>query len=237
MKKLAAVALALATAAIPSVAAARGKVYGSEKGRPLTAPSKAAPADIAAEFMRARGKSGLTMASVRASEAPGRNGLTHVRLEQVVDGLRVHGAYARAAVNDRGELVHAIDALVPVGPVRRATVNERQALAAVLAKLHPGAGAADYFHAPPTVERVIVQRDGGLAQGFLVVTWSNRRTSCTTRSSAPTAPSTTSSCAPTATRTASSATARSTPRRAWRRTPPIRSPRRAAGSPAPSRPG
>jgi Zn-dependent metalloprotease len=153
MKNVTALVLALATVAAPAVASARGKVYGSKQGRPLSAPSKAAPADIAADFVRARGKSGLTMASVRATETPGQHNLTFVRMEQVVDGLRVHGAYARAAVNERGELVHMIDNLVPVtGTVKRADITERQALAAALRFLghDAAAGPATFTGRPPS---------------------------------------------------------------------------------------
>src|SRR5690349_18262751 len=81
----------------------RPQVHRSE--RALTAPSRAGATATAVGFLRARGASDATAASLRSTEAHSGN-ITHVRIEQYVGGLRVHGAYARAAVNEQGELVH-----------------------------------------------------------------------------------------------------------------------------------
>ncbi len=127
-----------------------------------------------------------------AGETRSPAGVTHVRLEQVVDGLRVEGAYVKAAFDDRGRLIHVIEAIAPVtGKAVAARVGERQALGAALASAHPGVAApsevsrqgnttvfvrSDFFHSAPTVERVaIAMTSGALKTGFLVETWSEQR--------------------------------------------------------------
>ena len=91
------------------------KIARSEAGRALTAASTAAPADIVAGHLRNSGRSEALIASLRTVRSgPGANGMTHVRMEQVVDGLTVQGAYLKAAINARGELVHVIDRLAAV---------------------------------------------------------------------------------------------------------------------------
>ena len=189
MKNLAVITLALATA-IPAVASAR-KIYHSDNGRSLTSPSQRGASAVAVDFLRSKGLNGLTTSTLRTSEQlSARTGVTHVRIAQEVEGLRVHGAYAKAAVDARGQLVHAIDELVTVsGKVRRGTAGDADALATVLKALHPAAGQpplvgrsgntasfarGSYFHQDPTVERVALSSGAGLEAGFVVTTWSNR---------------------------------------------------------------
>lgn len=172
--------------------AERAQVFRAASGSALTLPSAAAPAAVVAQYLVAHGASPATVASLRtARERPGRGGLTHLDLEQQVGGLRVLGAYARAAVTARGELVHLIQNLAAVGgaPATPAAATEQDALRAALALLHPSVtqlpavagrqgtvttfAASPYFHAPPTVERVaLLLATGELAEGFLVQTWS-----------------------------------------------------------------
>jgi extracellular elastinolytic metalloproteinase len=199
MRKVLAAAL-LIGAAVPSVAlanarsSARARVYRAEAGSRLSLPSRDGAAKVAVEFMRARGQSGRTTDSVREVGAERRaNGLTHVRFAQEVDGLRVHGAYAKAVVSDAGELVHLVDFIttVPKSGWRSATATERQALRAVLRQIHPGLrgepgeiarsgntivySKGGYFHSDPTVERVLIPMAGGtLEEGFVVETWTTR---------------------------------------------------------------
>jgi extracellular elastinolytic metalloproteinase len=188
MKKLAATVLVMAIAALPTLAEAKPKVYRNN-GRPLTNPSSERPATIVADFLRTNGRPDPTLGSLRdEGQSAGRGGVTHVRLAQQVNGLRVHGAYARATFSGRGELMHLIDNLVEVPPeVGAASIDERRALRVALAALHPRAGEpaelarsghvvtyvqSDYFHISPTVERVIAQVGNELAVSFLVQTWS-----------------------------------------------------------------
>ncbi|MCP3141881.1 M36 family metallopeptidase [Pyxidicoccus xibeiensis] len=168
------------------LAEVRARVYQS--GRALTAPSRSSASAVVAGFLRARGGSDATVGSLRATEA--RQGLiTHVRYEQYVGGLRVHGAYAKAAVNEQGELIHLIDGTSQVGAVASARVSESDAVGAALRNLYPElrdtqpaeqardgntvsfAGGA-FFHRGPTVERVAyAAASGALRTGFLVETW------------------------------------------------------------------
>lgn len=175
-----------APASSEELAEARAQVYRSE--RALTAPSRSGASAIAAGFLRSRGASEATVGSLRATEA--RNGaITHVRFEQYVGGLRVHGAYAKAAVNERGELIHLIDATAGAGSVASARVSESDAVGVALRNLYPElretqpaeqsregntvsfAGGA-FFHRGPTAERVAyAAANGTLRTGFLVETW------------------------------------------------------------------
>ena len=151
--------------------------------QPLTLPSRASAQAVAQAFVRTQ-KAGAELAAT--SQAPGRGGVTHVRMEQVAGGLRVHGAYAKVAVSARGEVLQLIDNLAPAGAVASAKIDERQALAAVMTKLGLAgeigphatrtgnrtelAVVGDLYRAP-TVERVAYAAAAGLAEGFLVETW------------------------------------------------------------------
>ena len=174
--------------------AAGARVYRAEPGRALMAATKVAPADSVGRFLAGKGLSAATVASLRtASEKrDARGGMTHVRLEQRVAGLRVADAYVKATLNARGELIHVIEnaAAVPAAGVAPASVNEAQALQATLAHLYPGVPTPALltrqgnvvvfdrplpFHEPPTVERIaIAMDDGSLRTGFEVETWSEK---------------------------------------------------------------
>lgn len=168
------------------------RVVRAEPGRPLTAASKAAPADVVTGFLRERGRSAAVLASLRTTRSSGgANGVTHVRMEQVVEGLTVHGAYLKAAVNARGETVNVIDRLVNVSSPAPAKVDAAQALRAAMARVHPSesivfapAGSqgntatfngGSFFHSPPAVTAVAVPMSNGtLARGWLVETWTEK---------------------------------------------------------------
>lgn len=152
----------------------------------LTAPSTLAARQVATSFLEDR----LAVAGDQlqvVAEVGGR-GATHVKLAQVVDGLRVHGAYAKVAVSARGEVLQAIEHLAAGGPVAAAKIDAGHALATALCHLGYKADAmaalgqrgnvGEYaggreFYRNPTVERVAyVRADGSLATGFVVETWS-----------------------------------------------------------------
>ena len=171
----------------------RAQVIRAESGRPLTAASKAAPADIVSGYLRTRGRSGAVLSSLRTTRSSlGAHGVTHLRMEQVVDGLTVYGAYAKAAVNARGELVQVIDRLVEVAAAPTPSrVDAAAALQAAMARVHPGqsitfraAGAQGntatfeggaFFHTAPTVTAVAVPMgNGALERGWLVQTWTEK---------------------------------------------------------------
>src|SRR5258705_1883679 len=93
----------------------RAHVYKSVPGRSLTATSKAAPASVVGQFLSSKGIDASTVASLRAVEqhSSPANGLSHVRMEQQVAGLRVVDAYVKAALNARGEVVHLVENVAP----------------------------------------------------------------------------------------------------------------------------
>ncbi len=140
-----------------------------------------------AEFLSAKGKTGAAGALVETASFKGKDGVSFARFEQRADGLRIYGSYVKAAFGANGDLIHVIertaDASLPVGA---AVIDAGSALRiAVNAnfgnQLIPFAGRADgavttfsktpFFYSAPTVERVVIA-DAGLAEGFLVETWS-----------------------------------------------------------------
>jgi len=172
-------------------ASAAAQVTRAEPGRPLTAASRAAPTQIVSGYLGSRGRSGAVLASLRtARSSAGAHGVTHVRMEQVVDGLQVHGAYVKAAINSRGELVQVIDRLAEVTPPAASRIDALAALMAAMARVHPTVSATfnpagvsgnttqfnggAFFHAPPAVTAVLIPRSNALARGWLVETWTER---------------------------------------------------------------
>jgi len=159
-------------------------------GGGLTLPSQAAAADVAKGFLAER-HAGRTVDSLVVTAQFDRDGLTHVRLGQQVDGLDVYGTYVKAAVNQYGELVHLIENLdtPPRGGLQPTLIGPADALAAALAESHPGhsglavAGTSGnttsfandgFFWRNPTATLVAIPMQGpGMQQGFLVETWEN----------------------------------------------------------------
>jgi extracellular elastinolytic metalloproteinase len=168
------------------------RVSRAEPGRPLTAASRAAPDAIVAGYLRGRGRSDAVLASLStARSSKGAAGVTHLRLEQTVAGLPVHGAYLKAAVNARGELVQVIDNLAAVSALRPASINAQAAFKLAMAQLHPTQSADlrvargqgnttqferhGFFHRAPEVSAVAIpMSDGTLARGWLVETWTQK---------------------------------------------------------------
>jgi hypothetical protein len=163
-------------------------VYAAPAGQTLTAASRSSADKIVAELLA---RHGANVAGLRVT-AQGRSAetrLTHVRMEQEVAGLRVHGAYAKATLDDQGRVVHAIEHLAPAGTVAPANIDAPGALAAALAHLGyapdtltapvgqrgnlTSFARAAAFHRAPSAERVAFVDDAGaLHEGFLVETWS-----------------------------------------------------------------
>jgi hypothetical protein len=128
---------------------------------------------LVVKHLAARGADPATLRVVRDDYAPS-TGRTHVRLEQEVDGLRVVGAYVKAAVDDQGNVVHVIDRLAPspAGRLVPATGRESQALDATIAAL----GIEPVFTEQPSIEHVAyVDAAGTLRAGYLVETWTADR--------------------------------------------------------------
>ncbi|MES2993890.1 MAG: M36 family metallopeptidase [Pseudomonadota bacterium] len=178
-----------------SFAAPQAQVAKAAPGQALARAYGASHASAVADAMRARGASDLTARSlVEIGGGQAKTGMTHVRLEQQVGGLTVYGSSVKSAFNQRGELVHQIEKVVPVPATapKAAAISERQALDAAMAAVHPDArvlfpagsrtgansmrfAGGAFFHEAPQVTRVLVpQEDGTLAQGYLVQTWTQR---------------------------------------------------------------
>jgi len=150
-------------------------IYAGSPARTLTSPSTRLPAQIAADFLRTKGRTTRTLDTLRIVSETSVNGLRHVQFEQVLDGLPIAGGYVKATFSNSGELLHLIDALVDVSStVRPATIDENAALRAVLAQRQ----VADFYE-PPTVERVLVRTAGSLAIGYRVETWTNAKNELT----------------------------------------------------------
>ena len=174
----------------PAVAAGgdfRPTIYRSSPGRPLTPASSAAPNAIVAKFAQEHGRDPATLRASGESRSP--NGNLHLRFEQAIGGYRVAGAYLKATLSPRGELLHVIEALAVAtqGAIAGPGIDERRALNAAFA-LHgyrPASEPAEIarqgttvryargelFHADPAVERVLLAAGGGLRSGFEVRTW------------------------------------------------------------------
>ena len=131
--------------------------------------------------------------SLRTTDkSTGANRVTHLRMEQVVDGLTVQGAYVKAAINSRGELVHVIDRTVAVSNPVPSRISAGQAVRAAMAAVHPTETAlvlrpagkkgnttlfngGAYFHRAPSATAVVLpMADGRSARGWLVETWTAR---------------------------------------------------------------
>ena len=150
------------------------RVAQAQAGRALAVAERAnAPETAVGRYLRGRGRSDAVLASLRASAPVKANagGVTHLRMQQEVDGLPVHGAYLKAAVNARGELVHVVDRLVDVSTPAASRIDAQAAVDAAVARLHPDQGGA-YFHEAPSATAVVIpMSDGSLARGWLVETW------------------------------------------------------------------
>lgn len=74
----------------------------------------ATPAQAMGSLMRERGASSETINSISASsDYVDAAGQRFVRFEQRLQGLRVHGAYGKAAFNASGNMIHAIERFAP----------------------------------------------------------------------------------------------------------------------------
>ena len=168
----------------------RAQVARTEAGHPLTPASAAAPEEIVGSYLKSRGRSSEDVsASLRITGTnAGANGVTHVRMEQQIDGVTVYGAYLKAAINSNGELIHLIDRLYDVTGVSPSRIDAPRALTAAMAHLYPSESAmfraagvhgnttsfdgGAFFYGEPTVTAVALpMEDGTLTQGWLVQTW------------------------------------------------------------------
>jgi extracellular elastinolytic metalloproteinase len=155
--------------------------------QPLTPPSNAPRDRVIRDYLQTRG-AGTAVEQLRVvRETSPYNGVVHVTLEQVIDGLRVYDAYAKGAIDSKGQLIQVIDNVVrPQAPAHKPAMGAADALAIAYAELgftmtstEIGASGAKTFFEPgqdffrePSAELVLYVDDRGtLHQGYLVETW------------------------------------------------------------------
>ncbi len=183
-----AVALAGGTASAAPLPAQDSAVY-ADKSDLAKAKRDTARATVGA-FLLSKGKNQSTADSlVETARFTDKNGVTHVRYEQRLNGLRVYGGYAKAAFDKSGGLSHLIERTALAGGFKaRPTISDADALAAAINANFKGAAVPKFaakagavstfaktssFYRAPTVERVVIA-DGVNSEGFLVETWSAR---------------------------------------------------------------
>ena len=164
------------------------RIHRTDSGR-LTAPSVAQTSDVVKSYLQPFVSDAVDQMKLLSQSAPV-NGITHVRYEQVVGGLRVYGAYVRVAITEKGELVQVIENLAPaVGLPRAASIKHKDALGIAMKELgydfatpaqtsgsgnKLGFAKGTEFYREPTVEKVAYYDGNALKQGYLVETWSQR---------------------------------------------------------------
>jgi hypothetical protein len=155
--------------------------------QPLTPPSSAPRDRIIRDFLKTRGAGGAVDQLRIVRETSPHDGVVHVTMEQVVDGLRVHDAYAKAAIDSQGRLIQVIDHVVrPQAVTQRPALSPAAALAAAYTELgftmtsaelgRTGAttlfaAGAEFFREPSAELVMYVDDKGTLRQGYLVETW------------------------------------------------------------------
>jgi hypothetical protein len=150
----------------------------SQPGGTLTPPSNASPVAVLAQYLRDQGRDEATVRSLVQAAQSARDGVSQARFEQRAGGLPVYGTYAKAAFNDRGELVFLVENLVTVrGAVGPASVSPQQAVGAAIRFLYPdlaGVPAGFFRSAPSAKDVAIPEADGSMSAGYLVETWTDQ---------------------------------------------------------------
>jgi len=189
---LAAVALAAHAAGRPLAPGEMAtRVSRGQPGQELTGPSSADPASIVGTFLRQSGRSDATVRSLSVTGVSRQfhRDRKHIRMTQQIGGLQVSGAYVKATVDRQGRLLSVIENVVgvPNGAIPKASIDEVAALRTALGALHLATNVpavsqrrgvttsfakGTFFYQDPTVTRVAIPTDdGGLAEGYLVQTW------------------------------------------------------------------
>jgi len=97
-------------------------------------------------------------------------GVTYLRMQQYVAGLRVAGSDAKAAFDSRGRLISLIENSSRPTTPRAATASEGDAVRASVRSLY--SSGSPLWLRPPTAEKVAIpMSDGRLSAGYSVLTW------------------------------------------------------------------
>jgi hypothetical protein len=186
-------ALAVAAANAADLDRSTAKVTQASAGKSLTAASSATPEAIVTGYLKNNGRAKGAVSSLHTkSRSTGANGVKHLQMEQQLDGVTVQGAYVKAAINSRGQLVQMIDRTMAVSNPAASSINALQALRAAMKAVHPANSnlvlkqvatkgnttrfnGGAYFHRDPTVTAVVLpMADGQSQRGWLVETWTSR---------------------------------------------------------------
>jgi hypothetical protein len=97
-------------------------------------------------------------------------GVTYLRMQQYVAGLRVAGSDAKAAYDAKGRLISLVENTVRVTSPRAATVSGSDAVRAAVRSLYPS-GAPRWLRAPSVEKVAVPMSDGRLSEGYVVLTW------------------------------------------------------------------
>lgn len=195
--KMAVAAGALGAAATGQAAAQEDPLLSEQRALNISdgavpgAVGLANPRAAVADALMQRGASRATIDSLIQTDIyPGPAGRSIARFEQRINGLRVYGAYAKAAFDGDGRLEHLIARTASAG--RRATPANISAADALGAAIEANFGLdapipafaqkngavttfahADFYHQAPSVEQVLIARgQSALEIGYLVESWS-----------------------------------------------------------------
>lgn len=167
------------------------RVFAATRTQTLTPPA-ATPAAAVRTFLTAQGKSARALNSLvqTAEWRSAAAGMTHARFRQSLNGLDVYGAYVKATVNSRGELVHLVEILPEPPPaVAPSNVSARAAVEAALRHLYPNRrfqltelpaeeetvpfrSGDGFFSEDPRATRMLLPLStGAMQEGWLVETW------------------------------------------------------------------
>jgi len=172
----------------PSLDAERARIF-NDRADLAVARTGDAHARLRA-FLASRGFDRPSLDSLsETASLQDRSGRRFVRYEQKIAGLRVHGAYVKAAYDSDGNLMHVIERTARrEGTIGRALLGPAEA-ARIAIDANFGASLAvprllseqnavsqfartDFFYRAPSVERIVIARGPILQKGFLVETWS-----------------------------------------------------------------
>lgn len=162
--------------------AASGRVHFNN-GKAIANKNGQAPGQLVKTYLAGHGLDAASAATLVAdSPAWSSRGVTHLRLGQVVKGLRVEGAEAKASFDRSGNLIALVESASKVtGNPAAAKVDAAGALRAAIGRQVVTAGATTNgattsfakqgFKQAPTAEKVLLPAGGSLAEGWVVTTW------------------------------------------------------------------
>jgi len=153
----------------PHAVDAQTRIHWSN-GKALGAASGQGARDAVRDYLASHGLGRATADSLRGTGTWTIKGVTYLRMQQYVAGLRVVESDVKAALDKRGRVISVIENASRAGTPAAAGITAGLARSVAIESIYHGR-AVSYLEAP-TVERVAVpMSDGSLAQGFAVTTW------------------------------------------------------------------